>query len=166
MDSCAKIGTLLLAVVASCNIDHSCALVYCDSGATLELATFSDADAAELTGARINICFNGACSEGVIDMLPDPGGASFDVGIGAPMDPVVSISLEHFDPSTVITVSINVKSDQLALFHNGDVYTADLVGTDGSPLAHKSWSVDYQDTEPNGDGCDPTCRVPLTMTEQ
>jgi hypothetical protein len=163
MGCCTHVATLSLLAIAGCNIDHSCTHIYCDSGATLELATFSGADVTQLSGARIDVCFNGACSEGVIGVLPEPGGVQ-NIGIGAPMDPGVSVSLARFDPDTAITVSVDVKSSQLGMFQDGDVYTVDLVDMQAAPLAHKSWSVDYQDTEPNGDGCAPTCRVPATMT--
>jgi hypothetical protein len=47
----------------------------------------------------------------------------------------------------------------------GTLLLVELDGLDGRLLVHKSWSVAYQDSQPNGDGCNPTCRAPVTMTE-
>jgi hypothetical protein len=153
----------LLLVLGSCNIDHSCALVFCDSGAIFPVSTFSESDFARLTGATITICFNGWCNEGVIDALPDPGGIH-SISLGSSSEPTVKLSLQRFDPDSEIRLGVDVESDRVDLFRNGDVYAVDVVGMDGASLVHASWSVDYADSQPNGDGCDPTCRMAATMT--
>jgi hypothetical protein len=163
MTGCAKVGTLLLVVLASCD-SGECTHVFCNSGGVLEVASVAEADFARLPGATVNACFNGACSQGVIDTLPIPG-ESNSISLGTSTDPSISLALERFDPDTMVSVSLDVQSTELDMFQDGDVYTLDITGTDGTQLVHGSWSVGYQIDEPNGAACGPTCRVASTMTQ-
>jgi hypothetical protein len=141
---------------------RACTLIGCDSGASFDLGAFAEADAARLTGARIELCFNATCSEAVIEELPPPNDLrAVQVGQGEPSG---RVEIWRTDPSGAVELIVHV-SGAYDLFTDGDVYAVSIVGSDQVALVERSWSVTYRTSQPNGPDCEPTCRMQDTTSE-
>ncbi len=155
----------LLAVACGGDNDHpTCTLIGCEAVAAFDLGAFPESDFAQLTDARVEVCFNGACRD-QLDRHAAAAGRDDGGLVSATTDPIIiKLALWRTDPSGVIQIPVELDSVHPELFHDGDIYAITLVGSDGAPLVNRTWSINYQDSNPNGPDCG-TCRSTASMTE-
>jgi hypothetical protein len=157
----------MLLPLAACLEDDRprvCTLIGCESGAQFGLGLFPDSDAARLTGARIEVCFLGTCEQRVLDTVPAPHEVD-TVGLSSPGEPNVAVTLTRFPVTGIFQIDLSISSPDHELFDDGDIYTISVIGSDGSTIVDRGWSVTYRTWDANGPRCGPTCRYAMTTTE-
>jgi hypothetical protein len=153
-DALGLVAALLgLAACAGCASSKSCTLAGCDS--TVSASYDVPVARADLEGATLTVCKNGACSSAVVVRAPR-----------AIPDPQF---LCPYDASTPIMCNVDVLSTTSAKIaiqyrvapddaHDGDAYTVTLKRATGEVVLTKSASASYTTTQPNGPSCEPTCK--------
>lgn len=119
----------------------------------LEVAASYD----ELQGGALELCRNDSCIVGTLDPPPYPSGVArftlpaSDVWVGAWMTSVQGVR--------TLTVGWGGHNRELTDPRDGDAYRAELRTADGTLALARTGAATYQETHPNGPGCEPTCFV-------
>ena len=110
---------------------------------------------ADLEGATVTVCRNGACSSAVVVKAvrqiadpqflcpyadPNPITCNVDVGSASSANIKIAYRVSPVDA------------------HDGDSYAVTIQRTNGDVLVTTTKSVSYTTTQPNGPSCDPTCK--------
>jgi hypothetical protein len=125
--------------VAGCG----CTMVGCESGVDVTLFVTADAP---LAGSELRICVNGACSTGAIVADGDQLVCELEGGHRCTIAP--------FEDVLSVEVHVWVNEDEA---EDGDQILVTLSAPDDSVLAEQGGEVVYQESEPNGAMCGPTC---------
>lgn len=124
----------------------SCTLLGCEDSVGLARdLTIAEADVGKYT---LTICRNGSCASGKI-------GASSQCELKGDLQPR-RCSLARAPMSSMVTLTVSIPAYGA---QDGDEYTVKLVNdvTGAAPVDVKS-KVTYTTSQPNGPGCDPTCK--------
>lgn len=146
-------ASLLAAAVAATSLTQlagcGCTLVGCESGVTTTLLLAPDAP---LDGAEVTICVNDECVGGVVTADQDQLSCEFAGGTGH------FCAIDVSDPAQIVMeVHVFVFEDDA---EDGDLVSVTVSsGEDGTNvLAQRQGTVEYEESEPNGAMCGPTCK--------
>jgi hypothetical protein len=133
----------------------SCSLIGCVNGAVVN-GQVSIA-LAELEGASVTICFNDTCEDATLRLVGAGDSLARCDFADAPRRSCVAERIS--DSKVKLKLAYTLTGGELP--SDGDRYSF-RVRTAGDPdgeLVDQSFDAAYEDFEPNGEGCEPTCQV-------
>jgi hypothetical protein len=100
----------------------------------------------------ITVCRNGACNTGT-PALPDGSAGLLACNLQGPLDTVCTIA----ESPTGVAFNLEVNAG-FGDLQNGDHYTLTIALPSAPPVVAVDRTVTYDGVQPNGQGCDPTCK--------
>lgn len=143
---------MFLAALASCGVlGHDCPALGCGPTADARLA----AGTASIHGATVQICRNAVCGTAV---LPTTAGNA-TIHLSGALD--VDVIVWDFAGGAEVEWQIARIDDGL----DTDRFTASLTATDGSMIAHKSYTASYVEKDLYGEDCGTCPHVDLAESD-
>ena len=119
--------------------------------ATLTVAY--DGPGADLVGARVTVCRNDGCSEGMIAAAPSGEGVGYGTTLSGALG-YVEMIVEHMGQQFTIEADAYGNDGTLAA---GDMYSVAVHASDERLLVEQQWTASYAEVRPNGPDCEPVC---------
>lgn len=142
-----------------------CTSAGCQSGPRLDFSlpgiAPSEAGPSEITGTQFELCLNDDCATGYLEDWSTAFNPSIRVH---PADPDPWMRLGAYYTTEGVVLEAWFVSEDLSRYRDGDVYTVRIVSAAGVELVNRAWSATYRTLQPNGEDCEPTCRV-SSLTE-
>ncbi len=146
---------LLSGYIAACFEDDSqvCTLRGCAHAPVSKELMLASPDEAHLS---CEVCVNGACSNGMLDVEAGAGGAVAKLAGTVEVD----CRLERRAAGTSARWFLNVQFLQPERLNSGDTVEVRIRDTaDNTTLVDVSQKITVSDSFPNGESCEPTCRT-------